>query len=141
MRFMQRLSDVLRNQLSSRNSPTHLPTRMSPVELIGDVKRQLYNMSVQDESIARQILAMAGDTVLVEADTFGLDRKNSPRYLRRGQEVRISKNPLTFDGEGEARIRILDKSNNILSMRLSDFIHDIHVNSQELTHESNSSTA
>ena len=128
MRFMQRLSDVLRNQLSSRNSPTHLPTRMSPERLMGDVKRQMYGMSEQDESKARQILAMAGDAVLVEQDTFGIDRKNNPRYLRRGQEVRISKNPLTFDGEGEARIRILDKSNNILSMRLSDFIHDIHVN-------------
>ena len=126
MRFMQRLSDVLRNQLSSRNSPTHLPTRMSPERLMGDVKRQMYGMSEQDESKARQILAMAGDAVLVEQDTFGIDRKNNPRYLRRGQEVRISKNPLTFDGEGEARIRILDKSNNIRNYSPPSALTNLH---------------
>jgi len=128
MRFMQRLSHAFRNKLSFRNSPAHFPTRMSPEKLMGDVKRQMYGMSVQDESKARQILAMAGDAVFVEQDTFGIDRKNNPRYLRRGQEVRISKNPLTLDLEGEARIRVLDESDNILSMRLSDFIHDIHAN-------------
>ena len=128
MRFMHRLSHAFRNKLSFRYSPTHLPTRMSPGDLMGDVKRQLYGMSVQDQSIAKQILTMAGDAVLVEQDTFGIDRKNNPRYLRSGQEVRISKNPLTLDGEGEVRIRILDKSDNIVFMRLSDFIHDIHAN-------------
>jgi hypothetical protein len=83
-------------------------------------------MSAQDESIARQIVAKAGDTVLVDQDTFGIDRKHKIHYLRCGQEVKISKNPLTFNLEGEPRIRIIDKSGNNLSMRLSDFIHDIH---------------
>jgi hypothetical protein len=135
MRFMQRLSHAFRNKPSISNSPAHLPTRMSPGDLMGDVNRLLYGMSAQDEAIARQILAMAGDAVLVEQDTFGIDRKNNPRYLRRGQEVKLSKNPLTFNLEGEARICILDESDNYLSMRLSDFIHDIHANPKRLAHE------
>ncbi len=126
MRFVQRLSHAFRKTLALRKIPTLLQTRMPSGELTGSVKRQLYGMSAQDESIARQVLAMAGDAVLVEQDTFGIDRKNKPRYLRRGQEVTISKNPLTFDIEGEARIGILDESGNVLSMRLSDFVHDIH---------------
>lgn len=136
MRFMHRLSRALRNKLPFHHGPTYLPTRMSPGELMGDVKRKLYGMSVQDEAIARQILAMAGAVVLVEQDTFGIDRKNNPRYLRRGQEVRISKNPLTFDLEGETRIRILDASDNILSMRLTDFVHDIQAGPQGHAQES-----
>ena len=88
----------------------------------------MYGMSVHDERLLRKILGMAGDAVLVEQDTFGIDRKNSPRYLRRGQEVKVAKNPLAFDSQGEAHVSIIAKSEIILSMRLSDFVHDIQVN-------------
>jgi hypothetical protein len=92
---------------------------------MGDLERQLYGMSEQDQSVVRQVLAMAGDAALIEKDTFAIDRKNNPRYLRKGKKVRVSERPLTFDPLGETHVSILDESDNILSMRLSDFIHDI----------------
>lgn len=121
MRFVQKLSHVFRN-------PLHLPKRTIPRNPTGDLERQMYGMPAHDELLLRQILAMAGDAMLVEHNSFGIDRKNSPHYLRRGQEVRVAKNPLTFDRQGEAHVSILDKSENILSMRLSDFVHDIQTN-------------
>jgi hypothetical protein len=140
MRFVQRLSHAFRKTLALRNIPTLLQTRMPSGDLTGAAKRQLYDMSTQDEYIARQVLAMAGDVLVVEQDTFGIDRKNKPRYLRRGQEVTISRDPLTFDLKGEARIRILDEGGKALSMRLSDFAHDIHANPRERPRERISST-
>ena len=128
MRFAQKLSHAFRNTLSFRIGHTHLPKRTSPRNSTADLKRQMYGMSAHDERLLRQILAMSGDAVLVEQDTFGIDRKNSPHYLRRGEEVKVATNPLTFDSQGEAHVSILDQSDNILSMRLSDFVHDIQAN-------------
>ena len=140
MRFVERLSHAFRKKLALRNIPALLQTRMPSGVSMAAAKRQLYGMTAQDQSVAKQILAMAGDAVLVELDTFGIDRANKPRYLRRGQEVTVSRTPLTFDPEGEARIRILDESGNVLSMRLSDFVHDIHAPPRRPARECSSST-
>jgi hypothetical protein len=47
---------------------------------------------------------------------------------------------MTNETEGETRICIPDESGNILSMRLSDFIHDIDACPQGLARENISST-
>jgi hypothetical protein len=128
MRFAQKLSHAFRNSLSFRIGHAHLPKRTLPRNLAGDLERPMYGMSAHDELLLRHILVMAGAAVLVEQDTFGIDRKNNPHYLLKGQEVKVAKNPLTFDPQGEAHVSILDESENILSMRLSDFVHDIQPN-------------
>ena len=128
MQFANKLSRVFRKTHSFRIGHTPLPKRMPARNLKVDLERQMYGMSAHDELLLRQILAMAGDAVHVEQDTFGIDRNNNPHYLRRGQEVMVAKNPLTFDPQGEAHISILDEGGIILSMRLSDFVHDIQAN-------------
>ena len=128
MQILHRFSDVFRNKLAIGIRNARSETRITPRETTGEWDRQLYGMGLQEQSILRQILKMAGYTVHVKADTFATDKKNNAHYIEKGQKVRLSENPLTFDRQGEVRINIFDKSNNSLSMRLSDYIQDIHVN-------------
>ena len=128
MQILHRFSGVFRNKLAIDIRRTHSETRMSPRELTGEWERQLYSMGVQEQSILRHILKMAGDTVPVHGDTFATDKNNNSYYIEKGQKVRISEDPLTFERQGDARINIFDKSDNSLSMRLSDYIQDIYVN-------------
>jgi hypothetical protein len=128
MQFANKLAHVLRKTHAFRIGHTLLPKPVPARNLTGDLERQMYGMSAHDELLLRQILAMAGDAVHVEQDTFGIDQKNNPHYLRRGQEVMVAKTPLTFDPQGEAHVSILDEDGIILSMRLSDFVHDIQAN-------------
>jgi hypothetical protein len=128
MQLLQRFSHAFRDKLSFSKDRARSPISMSARELMVDLNRQLYSMRPQEQSVVGQILTMAGEPVLIEQDTFAIDKKNNPRYLGKGQKVRISKCPLTFDLWGDARINILDESDKPLSMRLSDYIQDIHAN-------------
>jgi hypothetical protein len=65
MRFTQKVSHVFRNTLSSRTGHAHLPKRTLPRNSTGDLERQMYGMPGHDQLVLRQILAMAGDGVLV----------------------------------------------------------------------------
>jgi hypothetical protein len=128
MQILQRFSNVFRNKIAIGNRHEHLAKCTSPSELTSDLERQLYGMGMQEQSIVRHILNMAGYAVLVQEDTFATDKKNKPYYFEKGRKVRISEDPLTFDRQGDVRINILDESDHSLSMRLSDYIHDIYAN-------------
>lgn len=128
MQILQGFSHIFRNKVSIGNRHARLPSRTSPSELTSDLERRLYGMGMQEQSIVKQIFAMAGDAVLIYQDTFAIDKKNQPYYLEKNKKVRLSENPLTFDRQGEVRINIIDESDNSLSMRLSDYIEDIYAN-------------
>jgi len=128
MQILQGFSHIFRNKVSIGNRHARLPSRTSPRELTNDLERRLYGMDMQEQSIVKQIFAMAGDAVLIKQDTFATDKKNQPYYIEKNRKVRLSGNPLTFDRQGEVRINIIDESDNSLSMRLSDYIEDIYAN-------------
>jgi hypothetical protein len=124
MQIMHGISHIFRNKLSIGSRHTDSPHG----ELSSDLDRRLYGMGMREQSIVKQIFAMAGDDVFIQQDTFAIDEKNHPCYLETGRKVRLSKSPLTFDREGDVRINILDESDKFLSMRLSDYIEDIYAN-------------
>ena len=128
MQTLQWLSRTFRKKVDIGNRRALSVTRMSPSELTGGLERQLYGMSMHEQSIVKQVPAMSGETVIVRQNTFALDKKNNPCHLEEGRQVRISENPLTLDRQGDVRINILDESDKPLSMRLSDYIEDICAN-------------
>lgn len=126
MEFMHRFTGAFRNKLIIGNRHAQLEGHMSSHDSRDDMERKLFGMDVQEQSIVRHVLTMIGDAVLVKEDTFATDKKNNPYYLEKGRKVRITDDPLTLDRQGNARINILDESNNVLSMRLTDYIQDIY---------------
>jgi hypothetical protein len=128
MQTLQWFSRAFRKKVDIGNRCALSVARMSPSELTGDLERQLYGMSRNEQSIVKQVLTMPGEAVLVRQDTFAIDKKNKLCPLEKGRQVRISENPLTLDRQGDARINILDESDKPLSMRLSDYIEDICAN-------------
>jgi hypothetical protein len=118
---MHSFSAVFRHKLAVGKWRKKIASR----ESVEGLERRLYNMGVQEQAIVKRILDMAGDMVRVQQDTFAIDNKNKPHYLDKEQQVRISKNPVTFDPAGNARIHIIDESNTHLCMRLSDYVQDI----------------
>ena len=127
MQIMHGFTHIFRNKTSIGNRHTDSQPGTPPRELSSDIERRLYGMGIEEQSIVKQIFAMAGDDVLVQQDTFGIDRKNNPCYLEKGRTIWLSSNPLVFDRQGDVRINILDDSGKLLSMRLSDYIEDILV--------------
>ena len=130
MQILQRFSSVFRNRLPIGSRHTHVAIHVSTQESMADLERQLHTIGRQEQIIARQILTMAGSAVLVQSNTFATDDHNHPCLLEKGRKVKLSEYPLTLDRHGNARINMLDESDNPLSMRLSDYILDIYASRQ-----------
>jgi len=124
------LSKVFRRRPGIGHRTIHGSTSRTAGDFIDGLDRILYGMEMHEQFVVRKVLSMAGQTVPVQNDTVAIGKKMTPCYLQKGTQVKISENPLSFDQQAEILINVFDGSRQDLSIRLSDYIQDIYVDSQ-----------
>jgi hypothetical protein len=87
-------------------------------------------MDMREQVVISQVISMAGEGIAVRQNTVGINKKNKPCLLEKGNQVKISKNPFMIDQDGNVYIILLDQYYRYLAIRLSDYITDIHVSDQ-----------
>jgi hypothetical protein len=110
----------------------HTSVRKASGQSTDELDRILYGMEMHEQRVVRQVISMAGEAVPVQNDTIGIGKNNTPRYLEKGTLIRISASPLLPDHQGVVHIKVFDERNQSLSLRLSDYIRDIYVDSPTL---------
>ena len=87
----------------------------------------MYGMNMREQAVVKQVILRAGQAVTVREPTIAFGKKNTPSFLEKGSQVKISEHPLQLDENGNVQVILLDRSNKHMFLRLSDYISAFHV--------------
>ena len=127
MQIHTKLTNIFRNTPDLIRRFAYLPSRGDAAELAANLRRELYGMNMREQAAVEQVLSRAGQAVTVSESTIAFGKKNTSWLLEKGSHVKISKNPLQLDENGNVQVILLNQSNKFLFLRLADYIDAIHV--------------
>ena len=127
MQILAKLTKMFINEPGIMRRFTRASTRNTTAALVDDLRRELYGMDMHEQAVVMQLVARAGQDVTIRRDTVAFGKNGKPCYLGNGSKVNLSKNPLRIDPDAGVRVVMLDQGNNYISIKLSDYIKDIHV--------------
>jgi hypothetical protein len=126
MQIHTKLTNIFRNTPSLFRRFAYLSSRRDTAEFADNLRRELYGMDMREQSAVEQVISRAGQAATVREPTIAFGKKNTSSLLEKGSRVKISKQPLRLDKNGNVRVVILNQSNKYLFLRLSDYIAAIH---------------
>ena len=131
MQILAKLTKFIGNDPGIVHRLAHWSTRRTGVDSADELKRELYGMNLREQAVVEQVLAKIGQPVTIRRDTVAFGKKGRPCYLEQGSRVKISANPLRVEPETGLQVVVVGPGGKKMSMRMSDYIRDIHSGSRQ----------
>ena len=127
MQIHTKLTSIFRDTPGLIRKFAYTSSRENTAELADNLRRELYGMTMREQSAVDQLILRAGQAVTVREPTIAFGKNSTSFLLEKGSHVKISRHPLQLDENGNVRVILINQSNKHLFLTLSDYIDAIHV--------------